>query len=645
MTLSPADRDQSIHPGVDFYRYANGGWIDTNPIPPGYGAWGAIEELDRRNDITVRRLLEQAAEQPTDELDRMLGDYFASGMDTAAIEAAGISAIEPYLRLIDGISTHADVWALLPEFQRNGLMVFFGWAVTVDHDDAGRNLLWLAQTGLGLPDRDAYFAEGDAPEQLREGYVEHVTQQLQNLGAAATDADRLATDVLAFETRMAELHLRGEERRNPSVTLNRHDLAQLAALAPELDLPGLLHAIGAGTVTTVNVQNPRLFSGLHAVVDSTSLDTVRAYLQFQVVHATADALPAQFEDAAFDFYGRRIGGQQEPHERAKRVIGAIGADLGEAIGQRFVEATFPPSAKERALVMVQAIVDEMRRSLETRTWMSEETRARGLTKLASIGVKIGYPDTWRDWSGLQIDRTHYAQNRLDATRFDLDRQISMLPQPVDPTEWEMPPHVVNAYYHPVRNEIVFPAGILQPPMFDADADDAANFGGIGTVIAHEITHGFDDSGRRFDADGAFRDWWTPEDEARFAELTDRLVAQYDEYIAIDEVHVNGRLTLGENIADLGGIALAARALERVAADAAAIDGLTPLQRFYLANASIWRANTSDELARTLAQVDTHSPRHLRVIGPMSNQTSFQRAFRLDDDAPMMRSAAERIEIW
>ncbi|MBI4933020.1 MAG: M13 family metallopeptidase [Actinobacteria bacterium] len=645
MTLSPADRDHSVHPGVDFYRYANGGWIDANPIPSGYGAWGAIEELDRRNDLTVRRLLEQAAAQPDNDLDRMLGDYFASGMDTAAIEEAGISAIEPSLRLIDGIATHADVWALLPEFQRNGFMVFFGWAVTVDHDDASSYLLWLAQTGLGLPDRDAYFSAGEAPEQLRAAYVEHVARQLRNLGTDADEAAELATHVLEFETRMADLHLRGEERRDPSNTLNRHDLDALQALAPALQLPAFLSAIGAGSVTTVNVQNPRLIAGIHGVVAATDIATIRAYLRFQVVHSLASALPAAFEDANFEFYGRRVGGQQEPHERAKRIIGAIGGDMGEAVGQRFVEATFPPTAKERALVMVQAIVDEMRRSLETRTWMSDETRARGLTKLDAIGVKIGYPDVWRDWSGLQIDRTHYAQNRLNAERFELDRQLSLLTQPVDPTEWEMPPHVVNAYYHPIRNEIVFPAGILQPPMFDAEADDAVNFGGIGTVIAHEITHGFDDSGRRFDADGAFRDWWTPDDEARFAALTERLVAQYDEYVAIDEVHVNGRLTLGENIADLGGIALAARALERVSGDAPPVDGMTPLQRFYLANASIWRANTSDELARTLAQVDTHSPRHLRVLGPMSNQLSFQRAFDLADDAPMMRPPEERIEIW
>jgi putative endopeptidase len=645
MALSPVDRDQSVHPGVDFYRYANGGWIDANPIPPGYGAWGAIEELDRRNDLTIRRLLEDAAAHPNDELDRLLGDHYASGMDTASIEEAGISAIEPYLRLIDAIATHADVWALLPEFQRNGFMVFFGWAVTVDHDDASSYLLWLAQTGLGLPDRDAYFNEGDAPEQLRVAYTMHIAQQLQHLGAETDEAATLAADVLAFETRMAELHLRGEERRDPSSTLNRHDLEQLVALSPALDLPEFLRGIGAGSVTTVNVQNPRLFAGIHEVVGDTDINTVRAYLRFHVVHTAADALPAVFEDANFEFYGRHIGGQQTPHERAKRIIGAIGGDLGEAIGQRFVEATFPPSAKERALVMVQAIVDEMRRSLETRTWMTDETRACGLTKLDAIGVKIGYPDAWRDWSGLHIDRTHYAQNRLNASRFELDRQLSLLAQPVDPTEWEMPPHVVNAYYHPVRNEIVFPAGILQPPLFDAEADDAVNFGGIGTVIAHEITHGFDDSGRRFDADGAFRDWWTADDEARFAELTERLVAQYDQYVAIDEVHVNGRLTLGENIADLGGVALAGRALERVADDAPLVDGLTALQRFYLANASIWRANTSDELARTLAQVDTHSPRRLRVLGPMSNQSGFQRAFGLDDDAPMMRPPEERIEIW
>jgi predicted metalloendopeptidase len=327
------------------------------------------------------------------------------------------------------------------------------------------------------------------------------------------------------------------------------------------------------------------------------------------------------------------------------MIAALGKDMGEALSQRFVAETFSPAAKDRAVRMVQAILDEMRLSLETRAWMSEGTRAEGLIKLGSVGVKIGYPDRWRDWSGLTIDRASYAANRLAAARFELDRQLQKLAEPVDQSEWEMPPHVVNAYYHPMRNEIVFPAGILQPPMFDAAADDAVNFGGIGTVIAHEITHGFDDQGRRFDATGAFRDWWTEEDQQHFTELAERLVVQFDEYVAVDDVHVNGRLTLGENIADLGGIALAQRAHARVSGDAPPIDGLTAAQRFFLANATLWRANTSEELKRTLAQVDPHSPRELRVRGPFSNVGAFQTAFDLDDDAPMMRPPAERVEIW
>jgi predicted metalloendopeptidase len=359
----------------------------------------------------------------------------------------------------------------------------------------------------------------------------------------------------------------------------------------------------------------------------------------------ADALPTAFDDEAFSFYGRRIDGQKQKHERSKRVIDAITSDMGEALSQRFVEATFPPTAKDRALRMVEEILEEMRRSLETREWMSDPTRARGLDKLDTLRVKIGYPDRWRDWSGLRADRSAYAANRLSAARFEFERQLGKLDEPVDVTEWELPPHVVNAYYHPNRNEIVFPAGILQPPLFDADADDAVNFGGIGTVIAHEITHGFDDQGRRFDAHGAFRDWWAPEDERHFKGLADRLAAQFDSYVVIGEVHVNGRLTLGENIADLGGITLAHRAHARVAGDAPSVGGLTPAQRFFLANATLWRVNVSDELARTLAQVDPHSPRDLRLRGPLSNLDAFQEAFGLNDDAPMLRPREGRIEIW
>jgi putative endopeptidase len=645
MTLDAADRDPSAEPGVDFYRFANGGWQDANPIPAGFGAWGAFEEVHTRNELVVHELLEAAAVDPQDDLDRMLGDYFAAGMDVDAVEAAGITPIQPLLDAIREVRTHADVLALLPQVHHQGISPLFMWGVTVDHDDSTQHLLWLVPTGLGLPDRDSYVTDTEAAASLRQAYVAHVAAQLVNIGEPLEGAHDRAAAVLAFETALADRHLRAEERRDVDRVLNRHSIEDLGALAPELDLPGYLRAVGAGAAQTVNVENPAYLAALHGIVSGTDVPVLRDYLAFQVVSAVAETLPAAIDDEAFAFYGRRVEGKQEQKERHKRVISALGQDMGEAVGQRFVVETFPPEAKERALAMVEDIIGEMRLSLQTRTWMREETRIQGLEKLGALRVKIGYPDHWRDWSGLHIDRTSYAGNRLRAARFELDRQLAKLTEPVDTTEWEMPPHAVNAYYHPMRNEIVFPAGILQPPMFDAAADDAVNYGGIGTVIAHEITHGFDDQGRRFDATGAFRDWWTEEDQQHFAALTERLVTQFDAYPVIDEVRVNGRLTLGENIADLGGVSLAVRAHAKASAGSPAIDGLEPSQRFFLAMATLWRANTSDELKRTLAQVDTHSPREYRVLGPCSNLDAFQSAFGLPDDAPMMRAREERIEIW
>jgi predicted metalloendopeptidase len=623
MTLPATDRDPGADPGVDFYRFANGGWLDANPIPAGYGAWGSFEEVSRRNEVVLRELLERAAAAPENELDRLLGDAFAAGLDLGAIEAAGTEPIAPLLRAID----EQDVQAVIPHLHRSGIFPFFGADVTADHDDSTQNLLWLTQARLGLPDRESYF--DDSAAELRAAYVEHVAAQLANVGV---DAD--ATAILALETRLAELHLKAEDRRDPDKTHNRRDRAQFATY---------LDALGAGAAETVNVENPALLEGLPAILEDTR--TVRAYLKFTVVRSLADALPARIDDEDFAFYGRRIRGQQEPHERVKRVIDAIGEDLGEALAQRYVERTFPPEAKERAQRMVGAILEEMRASLQTRAWMSDETRARGEAKLDAMRVKIGYPDEWRDWSGLEITRGAYAANRINAARFEVARRLAKLGQPVDRGEWEMPAHIVNAYYHPTLNEIVLPAGILQPPLFDAEADDAVNFGAIGMVVAHEVTHGFDDQGRRYDDHGHLRDWWTADDEARFKALADRLVTQFGDYTVLDGVHINGRLTLGENIADLGGLRLAERALARVTDGAGPIDGLTPAQRFFLANAALWRANVSPELQRTLAGIDPHSPRHLRVVGPVSNLDAFRDAFGLADDAPIMRPPEDRIEIW
>lgn len=645
MTLNRSDLDPSTDPGDDFYRFANGGWIDANPIPAGFGAWGSFEELTVRNDAVIADLLASAASDPQDPLDRLLGDHYAAGMDLEAIEAAGLAAIRPLLERIDALDAHDQLVDLLAELHSEGIFPYFGWDVTVDHDDASRNLLWIAETGLGLPDRDSYDATTDGAVELRAAYVDHIAAQFVNLGAEPAEAAEDAISVLDLETALAAHQMRAEERRDRSRTLNRRTIAELSALAPSLDLPSYLETVGAGAAETVNLQNPSYLAALPDLIAGAEISAIRAYLRFHVVLATADALPRAFDEESFSFFGRRIQGQAEQHTRSKRVIDALSADLGEALGQRFVSATFSEDAKQRALTMVESILEEMRRSLETRAWMGEETRARGLAKLDAMGVKIGFPDRWRDWSGLELTRTNYAANRLAAARFERRRATDKIAEPVDLAEWEMPPHVVNAYYHPTRNEIVFPAGILQPPMFDAEADDAVNLGGIGTVIAHEITHGFDDQGRQFDGDGAFREWWTAEDQERFTALTERLVDQFDDFAAIDELHVNGRLTLGENIADLGGVALAHRALLRTTTGVEPIDGWTPAQRFFLSNARIWRANISDELARTLAQVDPHSPRRLRVLGPISNLDGFQEAFGLGEDAPALRPRGERIEIW
>ncbi len=418
MSLRAEDRDPSVDPGVDFYRFANGGWLDANPIPAGYGSWGSFEELQTRNEVVLRDLLERAVEAPETDLDRLLGDHFASGMDLAAIEAAGTSAIDPLLARIAAIETHEDVLAALPALHGDAILVFFAWQVTVDHDDSSRNLLWLADTGLGLPDRDSYTNTDDAAVALRAAYVDHVAAQLANAGIEG-DVAALAAQVLDLETRWAGLQLRAEEKRDPGRTLNRHDLAELTALAPELDLPGYLQAVGAGAAETVNVMNPPSLAALHGIIAATDVAALRAYLAFHVVRTAADALPAAFDDEDFAFYGTRIRGQQEQHERIKRVTDAISSDMGEALSQRFVDITFSPAAKERALHMTQAIIAELRHSLETRTWMSDETRARALVKLDAIRVKIGYPDRWQEWSGLQVNRATYAANRLAATRHEL----------------------------------------------------------------------------------------------------------------------------------------------------------------------------------------------------------------------------------
>ena len=652
MTTKPIDLanfDTSMSPAEDFYRYSNGGWLDANPVPPEYSRWGAFNEVNDRNEEILHRLMVEAAENAADagSVARIVGDYYTSGMDEPQIATAGIDPLRPWLERIDDAETIEDLRALAASLHPNGFRFVFGIGVSSDFDDPSAHLLYVGQGGLGLPERDYYLRDDERSVGLRTEYLEHVAAQLRNLGEAEDEAARHADAILALETALAEPSYTAAQLRDIDLIVNRHYVDQLDDLMPGFGLPRYLDAVGAGGVTEVNVDNPGFFTAVAGILASTQMEALRAYARWHVVRSVASSLPPEFADENFRFYGQVLGGQKEQKPRWKRVLAMATADIGELVAQLYVAEAFPPTAKVRAEQLVEHLLAAMRDSLERREWMTDATRREALAKLDGFRYKIGYPDEWRDYTGLEIDRGPLVANRLRAASFEYQRNLRKLGEPVDPNEWEMPPHAVNAYYHPLKNEIVFPAGILQPPFFYADADDAVNYGGIGGVIGHEITHGFDDMGRRFDATGQLRDWWTDEDRKEFTRRADVVVAQYDGYAVADDLNVNGTLTLGENIADLGGMTIAFRSLLRALAaqPVAAIDGFSPLQRFFLAWATIWRSNYTDEWMRLLVQTDPHSPSRFRCNGPLSNFGPFAEAFAIDDAAPMMRPAEDRVEIW
>lgn len=640
------DGDISVSPSEDFYRFANGGWLDANPVPPEYGAWGSAHEVHVRNEAILHDLLESAAatDRPSGSTEQMVGDYYRSGMDTARIEALGLAPIQPWLDRIAQIRTIDDISALVADFHRIGVGALFTVSVLPDFEDPAANLLYLGQGGLGLPDRDYYLRDDDQSTALLAAYRGHIGAMFAFAGIGdETDADM----VLSIETAIAEVSYTNVQMRDVDLITNKHDLDATSRLMPGFGLQTYLRAIGAGDEGAINVDNVDLYPALDAMLSKTSTDAWKTYLIWHLLRATASALPEDFEIEAFNFYGRTLAGQQEQKDRWKRILAAGTEDIGQLVSQLYVADNFTPEAKQRMEELVGYLLLAMQERIKTITWMGEETRREALAKLDGFGYKIGYPDEWRDYSGLTIESGQWFDNRVAAADFEFNRQISKLGRPVDPHEWSMPPHVVNAYYHPLRNEIVFPAGILQPPFFSADADDAVNYGAIGSVIGHEITHGFDDQGSKFDASGQMRNWWTEGDRSEFESRAEIVVNQFNAYEVEEGLNVNGELTLGENIADLGGLKVAYAALQATLEGdvRTVVAGLTPEQRFYLAYARAWRQNYTDEYMRLLVNSDPHSPSHFRCIGPLSNLGTFAEAFRISDEAPSMRVPAERADIW
>ncbi|HZP96817.1 MAG TPA: M13 family metallopeptidase [Candidatus Limnocylindria bacterium] len=647
-TIQREFMDASVRPCDDFYTYANGGWLAKTKIPDDQPAWGGFAELNERNQNTLHEILEEAARgESSDPNVRMVGDLYASGMDEAAIASAGLAGVAPLLARIDALTTVAELPRVVGMLQTLRVGAPFSMAVQPDAFDSERHLIHIGQGGLGLPDRDSYLRTDAKSVELQERYRAHVATMLGLLGATPERASADAATIYGLEHALAEASMPRAEQRDPYKVNNPFTRAQLDARTPAFDWGAFLAEIDAADAHEFNVRQPAFLTALDGLIRGRPLETWRTYLRWHLVRSLAPYLPRAFERASFDFFGTALVGQPEEKPRWKRVLGVVDAQLPHPLGRLYVDRAFPPQAKQRILDLVADLRAVLAERIATLEWMSEETRRAARVKLDAFGVKMGYPDAWRDFGALRIDRGPYVDNVMRAIRFTFAYDIAKLGKPVDRGEWLMSPPTVNAYYNPPRNEIVFPAGILQPPFFFAEGDAAVNYGAIGMVIGHEMTHGFDDSGSQFDASGNLRDWWQPADREAYDARTELVVRQYEEYEPLPGMRINGKLCLGENIADLGGLKVAYAAFERYLAahgEPAPIDGFTARQRFFLGYAQAWRNLMRDELLRVRLSVDPHSPPRYRVVAPLANLPEFFAAFGCDGGA-MARAPELRPAIW
>jgi putative endopeptidase len=649
--IDPANMDTSVKACENFYQYADGGWVKANPVPADKSAWGSFPQLTDHNRDILKSILDEVSAKkdwPKGSIEQKVGDFYASGMDEAAIEKAGTTALKPWLDKADGLKSDSDLASLLGELRLNGLAGAFNFMVAQDARESTRYIGILNQGGLGLPDRDYYFKEDPKTKEIRDKYVAHVTKMLELAGEKPDAAAADAKAVMDVETQLAKASFTRVENRDPQKTYHKMTLAELEKLGPAFGWKAFFAELGVKQVPDLNVRQPQFFKAFAEMSTTVPPEEWRAYLRWHVINAMADLLNKAFQEESFAFRGKVLNGVPEQEERWKRVQAATDRTLGEALGQLYVQRAFSADAKARMIEMVGNLHAALEDRIKGLEWMSSETKAQALRKLAAFGVKVGYPDKWRDYSKLEITRTSYAENVMRARRFEGARNLAKLGNPIDRTEWGMTPPTVNAYYNSTMNEIVFPAGILQPPFFDPKADDAVNYGGIGAVIGHEMSHGFDDSGSQFDADGNLKNWWTDTDRAAYKARTDLIVKQFDAYEPLPGEHINGKLTLGENIGDLGGLKIAYAALEKALAKKGRpgpIDGFTSEQRFFLNWAQVWRTVVRDQALRVQINTNPHSPGMYRVNGPLSNLPEFYQAFDCSPSEAMVRPKEQRPSIW
>ena len=641
--------DTSADPRADFARYAFGAWQKSNPIPADKARWGSFNELEQFNQLALRGILEAAAARAhkPGSVEQKVGDFFKSAMNTAAIDAAGSKPVEADLARVAAIASTADLARALAALHDRGVGGLFRVRVEADEKNSEVNALYANQGGLSLPSKGHYF---DAQfEKFRVAFVEHAAKMLALAGDTPEAAATGAKTVFEVEKALAANAKTPAELRDSLANYNKMPTAALAGKVAVFPFARYLadRGIAGPAAADIIVGQPKFFEGLQAQLAARPLADWKIYLRYHVLRAAAPYLAAPFEAENFRFYGTVMRGTPEMEPRWQRATRVIDGTIGEALGQLYVARYYPPEARARMDEMIRNITAVMRDRLQKLEWMTEPTRRKALAKFERFFAKIGYPAKWRDYSSVGIRPGAYLANVRAATEFEVKRRLAMLGRPVDKAEWRMSPPTVNAYFDPTANNINFPAGILQPPFFDFSLDDAVNYGGIGAVIGHEITHGFDDQGRHFDAEGNLADWWTPEDAARFQDRAKKVVEQFGGYEALPGVKVNGELTLGENIADLGGVSLAYEALERSLAgkERKLIDGLTPEQRFFLSWAQVWRTNIRETELRQRLAVDPHSPGIFRAIGPLVNLEPFYDAFGIKEGDPMWRKPEDRSKIW
>lgn len=647
--IDAANLDKSVSPKVDFYQFACGGWMKSHPLTDEYGRFGSFDLLAENNREQMKEVIEGLAVNPTaaGSVARKIGDLYNMAMDSSKLNADGSAPIKAQLDKIAILQDRKELSKLIAEMTRQGFSPYFGIYIGPDDMNSSLNLVQTYQSGLGLGDRDYYLKDDDHNKEIRTKYEEHMAKMFQLAGWSEKDAQKAARDVMAIETRLARASYEKVKMRDPHANYHKMTLEELEKAIPGIDWKTYFATIGLQGISELNVGQPEPIAEVADILNQEDLAAQKAYLQWKVIDAAAPYLSDDFVAENFEFNGKVLSGVKEMKPRWKRAVATVDGAMGEAVGQMYVEKYFPAAAKERMVKLVGNLQKALGERIQGLAWMSEDTKAKALEKLAAIYVKVGYPDKWRDYSALDIRNDSYWANILRSNEFDFDYMLTKAGKPVDRTEWLMTPQTVNAYYNPTTNEICFPAGILQYPFFDMNADDAFNYGAIGVVIGHEMTHGFDDQGRQYDKDGNLKDWWTAEDAKNFEERAQVLVNWFDSIEVLPGLHANGQLTLGENIADHGGLQVAFQAFHNATKDKPleVVEGFTPEQRFYLSYANVWAGNVRDEQIRFLTQMDVHSLGRWRVNAALPHIGGWYEAFGIQEGDPMYLAPDKRASIW